>query len=181
VKAAGVPTVAEAHGPACQRRDQEAERKAVLTQLRALKVEGDPEPAIGKLKLALAETEAAIAAALADTQRQRLPTAKEIEEEGLALPQERTTLEARRDNLDEARAQQQAALETAVSERSAAESKLEFLRKAVAEDLALCPDPDRSTISAGQEWRALPPVVRQGTASLPSASRSSLSGGWSWF
>jgi chromosome segregation ATPase len=144
LKAAGVSTVAEAHALLARRRDQEAERRAVLTQLKALKVEGDPEPAIGKLKLALAETEAAIAAALADTQRQRLPTAKEIEEESLVSSQERTTLEARRDNLEEARAQQQEALETAVSERSAAESKLELLRKAIAEDLALCPDAERA-------------------------------------
>jgi uncharacterized protein YhaN len=107
-------------------------------------VEGDPEQAIGKLKLALAETEAAIAAALAETQRQRLPTAKEIEEERLALSQERTTLGARRGSLDEARDQQQDALEAAVSERSAVESKLELMRKRIAEDVALCPDADRA-------------------------------------
>lgn len=141
---AGAATVAEAHAVLAKRREQEAERKAILTQLKALKVDGDPEQAIGKLKVALAETEAAIAAALADTQRQRLLTAKEIEAERLALSQERTSQEARRDNLEEVRAQQQDALETAVSARSAVESKLELVRKRIAEDLALCPDVDRA-------------------------------------
>lgn len=144
LKAAGVATVADAHALLAKRRDHEAERKATLTQLKALKVDGDPEQAIGKLRVALAETEAAIASALADTQRQRLPTSKEIEEERLALSQERTSQEARRDNLDAARAQQQDALEAAVSERSAVESKLELVRKRIAEDLALCPDPERA-------------------------------------
>jgi hypothetical protein len=51
LKAAGVPTVAEAHSLLAKRRDQEDERRAVLTQLKALKVEGDPESAIGRLKL----------------------------------------------------------------------------------------------------------------------------------
>src|SRR5579883_1172423 len=144
LETAGVATVADAHAVLAKRRDQEAERKAVLAQLKALKVEGDPEQVIGKLKQALAEIEAAIAAALADTPRQYLPTAKEIEEERLILSQERTTLEARRDSLDEARAQQQDAVESAVSARSAVESKLELVRKRIAEDLALCPDAERT-------------------------------------
>jgi len=144
LKTAGVATAAEAYALLARRRDFEAERKGILTQLRALKVEGDPEQAIGRLKLALAETEAAIVAALAETQGQHLPTAKEIEEERLALSQERTTLEGRRDSLEEARAQQQDALETAVSERSALESKLELVRKRIAEDLARCPDGERA-------------------------------------
>jgi len=144
LKSAGVASAAEAHALLSKRRDLEAERKAILTQLRALKVENNLEAAIGQLKTALAETDAAIIAALADTQRERLPTAEEIEEETLALSQERTTLEARRDNLDEARAMHQQALETAVSERSRIESKLELLRKSMAEDLALCPDSERA-------------------------------------
>ena len=107
-------------------------------------MEGDPEPAIGKLKLAIAETEARVTAALADTQRQRLPTAKEIEEESLALSQERTALEARLGNLEGAQEQQQEALETALRERSGVESKLELVRNAIATDLALCPDAERA-------------------------------------
>ena len=43
-----------------------------------------------------------------------------------------------------ARAQQQEALETAVGERSGTESKLELLRKGLADDLALCPDAERA-------------------------------------
>ena len=144
LKAAGVTTVAEAHALLSKRRDLEAERRAVLTELKALKVEGDPEPAIGKLKLAIAETEARVTAALADTQRQRLPTAKEIEEESLALSQERTALEARLGNLEGAQEQQQEALETALRERSGVESKLELVRNAIATDLALCPDAERA-------------------------------------
>jgi len=143
LKAADVNSVAGAHALLSKRRDLEAERKAVLMQLKALKVEGDPEAAIGKLKLAVAETEAAIAAALTGTQRQRLPTAREIEEESVALSQERTALEARRDNLEEARGQQQEALETVLGERSGIESKLELLCKNIAADLVLCPDAER--------------------------------------
>jgi AAA domain len=144
LRSAGVTTVTEAHALLSKRRDLEAERRAILMQLKALKIEGDPEPAIGKLKSTLAEIEAAIEAALADSQRQRLPTAKELEEERLALAQERTALEGRRDNFAAARGQQQEALETAVRARSGAESKLEMLRKALAEDLALCPDAERA-------------------------------------
>lgn len=144
LKSAGVASVAEAHALLSKRRDLEAERKAVLTQLEALEVKGDPEPAIGKLKASVAEIEAAIEDALTDSGRQGLPSAKELEEECLGAVQERTSLEARRDNLEAARTQQQEALETAVGARSAAESKLELLGKALAAGLALCPDADRA-------------------------------------
>jgi AAA domain len=144
LREAGVTTAADAHGLLSRRRNLEAERKAVLTRLRAFAIEGDPEVAIGNLKRTVAETEAAIVAAMADTQRQHLPTAKAIEEESLALSQERTTREARRDNLEAARVQQHAALETVVRDTSGIDSKLELLRKAIAVDLAFCPDAERT-------------------------------------
>src|SRR5262249_35441647 len=144
LKSAGVANAAEAHALLSKRRDLEAERKAVLTQLKALKVENNLEAAIGQLKTDLAETDAAIITTLADTQRECLPTAEEMEEEALAWSQERTTREARRDNLGEVHASHQQALETAVSKHSRIESKLELLRKSVAEDLALCPDSERA-------------------------------------
>jgi chromosome segregation ATPase len=144
LKSACVNTVAEAHALLSRRRDLEADRKAILTQLKALKIEDDPEAAIGKLKLVLAETEAAIEAALAESQRQRLPSAKELEEERLGLAQERTTLEGRRDNLNAAREQQQEAFETTLRAQSANQSNLELLRKTLAQDLALCPDAERA-------------------------------------
>jgi DNA repair exonuclease SbcCD ATPase subunit len=144
LKSVGVTTVTEAHALLSKRHHLEAERRAVLTQLKAFKIESDPTPAIGKLKLTLAEIDAAIKTALAESQRQSLPSTKELEEERLRLAQERATLEARRDNFEAARVQQQDALETALRARSGAESKLEMLRKALAEDLALCPDADRA-------------------------------------
>jgi DNA repair exonuclease SbcCD ATPase subunit len=140
---AGVGNVANAHALLSRRRDLEAERKAVLTQLKALKVGGDPDAAIGKLKDTVAGIEAAIRDVMADTQHQRLPTMKEIDEERVALAQERTGLEARRGSLAEARARQQEALESVVAERSGVESRLKLLRKAIAGDVALCPDGER--------------------------------------
>ena len=139
----GVASVVEAHALLSRRRDLEAERRALLTQFKAMKVD-DPDAAIGKFKLALAESDAAIVAALADTQRARLPTAKEIEEERVELSQERTTFEARSANMHEARAQHQDALEAAIGERRGVESKLELTRKAIAQDVALCPDAERA-------------------------------------
>jgi uncharacterized protein YhaN len=104
----------------------------------------------------------------ADTQRQRLPTVKEIEEERLVLSQERTAQEARRDSLDEARTQQQDALEAALSERSAVESKLGLVRKRIAEDLALCPDAERSARHAAlvDEVASAESKLRTATTSL---------------
>jgi AAA domain len=144
LRQAGVTTSADARALLSRRRNLEAERKAVLTRLRAFAIEGDPEAAIGTLKRTVAETEAAIVVAMADTQRQHLPTAKAIEEESLALSQERTMLEARRDNLEATRGPQLAALETAVRDRSGIDSKLELLRQTIAADLAFCPDAERA-------------------------------------
>jgi uncharacterized protein YhaN len=148
LKAAGVASVTEAHALLSKRRELEATRKAVLAQLRTFKVADDPENAISKLKGSLAETDAAITAALVDAGRERLPNEEELAEEKLALSQERNALEARRANLDQAREQQQDALENAVEARSAVVSKLEMVRMNLAEELALCPDADRAVREA---------------------------------
>jgi hypothetical protein len=148
LKSVGVITVAEAHALLSKRRELEASRKAVLAQLRTFKVADDPEAAIGKLKCSLAETDAAIAAALADAGRVRLPSEQELEQEKLALAQEHNSLEARRANLEEMRGQQQDALENAVEARSGVVSKLEVIRNGIAEDVALCADADRAARDA---------------------------------
>jgi HPt (histidine-containing phosphotransfer) domain-containing protein len=103
-----------------------------------------PEAAIARLKTSLAQTEAMIAAALAATKRKQLPGSKEMEEEKLALGQERSTLDARRANLENTRAQQREALENGVEARSGTQSKMEMIRKTIAEDVALCPDDERA-------------------------------------
>jgi DNA repair exonuclease SbcCD ATPase subunit len=139
----GVVTVTEAHALLSKRRELEANRKAVLAQLKTFKAGDDPETAIGKLKTNLAETEAAIVAALTGAGREGLPTEQELDAEKIALEQERNSLEARRANLEQARKQQQDALENAVEARSGAVSKLESIRNRVAEDVALCSDTDR--------------------------------------
>jgi hypothetical protein len=126
--AMGVASAAEAHALLARRREFEAVCKGIVAELKVLKVTDDPESAIAKLKASLAETEAAIEAALTATQRKRLPTTKEIEEDTLALGQERTQLDARHASLDELRAQQQEALEGAVAARSGTESKLDVSR-----------------------------------------------------
>jgi hypothetical protein len=143
LETAGVATVAAAHAALSKRRNLEAERKAVLTQLRALKVEGDPDGAIGKLKLEVEEAEAAISDALADTQRQGLPNAMEIDEERRALAQERADLEERHAGFSEARNRQQETVASVAADRGSVESTLKMLRKAIAEDVALCPDAER--------------------------------------
>jgi DNA repair exonuclease SbcCD ATPase subunit len=140
----GVATSAEARALLSKRRDLEASRKAVLTELKSLKVTGDPASVIAKTKSDLAETDAAISAALTDTKRQSLPSSKEIEEEKLELSQKRAPLDARRASLEETREQQQEALEGAVASRSGTESKLELIRKSIEDDIALCPDSERA-------------------------------------
>ncbi len=144
----GVATSAEARALLSKRRDLEANRKAVLTELKTLKVTGDPASVIAKTKSDLAETDAAISAALTDTKRQSLPSSKEIEEEKLELSQKRAPLDARRASLEETREQQQEALEGAVGARSGTESKLEVIRKSIEDDIALCPDSDRAARDA---------------------------------
>ena len=111
----GVASSAEARALLSKRRELEAGRKAVLTELKTLNVTGDPGPVIAKAKSDLAEIDAAISAALTDTKRQSLPSNKEIEEEQLELSRQRAPLDARRASLEETREQQQEALENAVA------------------------------------------------------------------
>jgi uncharacterized protein YhaN len=73
-----------------------------------------------------------------------LPSNKQIEEEKLDLSQQRVSLDARRASLEETRGQQQAAIETAAVARSGTESKLELVRKSIADDVAVCPDAERT-------------------------------------
>lgn len=148
LKSIGVASSAEARALLSKRRDFEASRKAVLTELKTLKVTGDPASVIANTKIDLAETDAAISAALADAKRQSLPSNKEIEEEKLGLSQQRASLEARRASLEETREQQQEALEGAVGARSGTESKLEVIRKSIEDDIALCPDSERAARDA---------------------------------
>ncbi|MGZ6000106.1 MAG: ATP-binding protein [Rhizomicrobium sp.] len=148
LKATGLDTVAEARALLARRRDLEASRKGTLAQLKTLNVTDDPEAAIVKLKNALAEAEAAIATVIAEAEDGRLPTNAEIETQRASLAQDRTTLEARRESLDETQGQQQDALEAAVAARSGAESKLEGLQNRISEDAALCPDDERAARDA---------------------------------
>lgn len=144
----GVATSADARALHSKRRDFEASRKAVLTELKTLQVTGDPAPVISKTKSDLAETDAAISAALTDTKRQSLPTGKEIEQEKLELSQKRAPLDARRASLEGTRQQQQEALEGAVEVRSGTESTLKHIRKSIEDDTALCPDSERAARDA---------------------------------
>ena len=148
LKSIGVASVTDAHAILSKRRELEAIRKGVLAELKALKVADDPAPVIAKLKSNLAETDVAISAAMAATGRKSLPSQNEIEEEKIEVSQKRTFLDARRLNLEEARKGQQEALENAVELRSGAESKLELIRKGIAQDVALCLDAERSARDA---------------------------------
>lgn len=144
----GVASSADARALLLKRRDLEANRKLVLAELRTLKITGDPAAVIAKTKSDLAEIDAAIATALHDSQRDSLPTDKEIEEEKLELGRQRAALDARRASLEEAREEQQDALEHAVAARSGTESKLDIIRKSIADDLAICPDAERTVRDA---------------------------------
>ena len=77
-----------------------------------------------------------------------MPNEAAIDAERLAQEQKRHTLDARRLSFDAAREQQQEAVEAAVAERTGAETKLEMLRKSIAEDLALCPNANRAARNA---------------------------------
>jgi hypothetical protein len=172
LESVGVTTSAEARALLSKRRDLEASRKAVLTELNTLKVTGDPATVIAKTKSDLAETDAAISAALTDTKRQSLPSSKEIEDEKLGLSQRRAPLDARRANLEETREQQQEALEGAVVSRSGTESKLEFIRKSIADDIALCPDSERAARDASLVTNVTTAeTVHQTSATVLSAKR----------
>ncbi|WP_375779071.1 AAA family ATPase [Bradyrhizobium sp. ma5] len=142
--ATGVGTVTEAHALLAKRRDLEASRKGTLAQLNTLGATDDPEASIVKLKNALYDSEAAIAAVIAEAEDGRLPTDAEIEKQRVSLAQDRTIAEARRESLGETQRQQRDALESALAARSGAESKLESLRNRIAEDAALCPDDERA-------------------------------------
>ncbi|HTT84135.1 MAG TPA: AAA family ATPase [Rhizomicrobium sp.] len=148
LKSLGVASSADARAMLSKRRDLEASRKAVLTELRTLKVSGDPTPVIAKTRTELAEIDAAITAALANTKLEHLPSTKEIEEEKLELGRKRASLDARRASLDETREQQQEAVGDARDARSGTESKLELIRKTIQDDTALCPDTERAARDA---------------------------------
>jgi hypothetical protein len=144
----GATSAADAHALLAKRRDLEASRKGLLAELKALNVAHDPEAAIARLKANLAETEAMIAAALAATTRKQLPGIKQMDEEKIVLEQERSTLDAWRANLETTREQQRKALENGVEARSGTQSKVEMIRKTIAEDVALCPDDERAARDA---------------------------------
>ena len=148
LKSAGVASAAKAHALLARRRDLENNRRGILAELKSLKAGDDPAAACAEVKSALAEIEAALAAALEVTGRTALPSEAAMDAERLAQEQKRHTLDARRASFDTAREQQQAAVEAAVAERTGAATKLEMLRKSIAEDLALCPDADRATRDA---------------------------------
>jgi len=148
LQAIGATSAADAHALLAKRRELEANRKGLLAELKALKVADDPEAAIARLKANLAETEAMIAAALATTKRTQLPDPKQMDEEKLVVEQERTTLNARRANLETTREQQRKALENGVEARSGTQSKVDMIRKTIAEDVALCPDDERAARGA---------------------------------
>ena len=148
LKSAGVAGAAEAHALLTRRRDLENNRRGILAELKSLKAGDDPAAAGAEVKSALAEIEAALFAALEATGRTALPNEAAIDAERLGQEQKRHTLDARRASFDAAREQQQAAVEAAVAERTGAVTKLEMLRKSIAEDLALCPDADRVACDA---------------------------------
>ena len=148
LKSAGVASAAEAHALLARRRDLENNRRGILAELKSLKAGDDPAAACADVKSALAEIEAAIEAALAATGRAALPSEAAIDAERLEHEQKRNALDARRASLDAAREEQQEAVETAVAQRTGAETKLEMIRKSIAEDLALCPDADRAARDA---------------------------------
>jgi AAA domain len=148
LKSAGVASAANAHALLARRRDLETNRRGILAELKSLKAGDDPAAAAADVKSALAETKAAIEAALAATGRVVLPSQADIDGERLEQEQKRNALDARRASLDAAREEQQEAVETAVAQRSGAETKLEMIRKSIAEDLALCPDADRAARDA---------------------------------
>jgi hypothetical protein len=143
LKSAGVASAAEAHALLARRRDLENSRRGSLAEIKSLKASADPAAACAEVKSALAEIEAAIAAALAATGRTTLPNEAAIDAERLEHEPSRSALDRRRANLDAAREEQQGAVEAAVELRTGAETKLEMIRKNIAEDLAVCPDADR--------------------------------------
>ncbi len=148
LRSIGVASAAQAHARLSRRRDLEAMRKGILAQLKALNVDGDPALAIDRLKSALAEADASIAAALATSARNALPPRQEVEAEKLALAQERVSLDGERAKHEETRHLTRAALDTALALRSGTESKLDVVRANIVADAALCADADRGAREA---------------------------------
>jgi hypothetical protein len=144
LKSAGVTNAAEAHALLTRRRDFETNRRGILAELKSLNAGDDPAAAAAEVKAALAETEAAIGAALTATGRSALPSQPAIEGERLDQEQKRKALDARCASLDATREEQQETVETAVAQRSGAETRIEMIRKSIAEDIVLCPDADRA-------------------------------------
>jgi DNA repair exonuclease SbcCD ATPase subunit len=148
LKAAGVASSAEAHALLARRRELENSRRGILAELQSLKAGDDPAAACAEVKSVLAKIDISIEAALAATGRTTLPTQAEIDAERLEYDQKRNALDARCASLEAAREEQQQAVETAVAQRTGAETKLEMIRKSIAEDLVLCPDADRAARDA---------------------------------
>jgi len=148
LKATGVASAAEAHALLARRRELENSRRGILAELKGLKAGDDPAAVCADLKSALAEIEASIEAALAATGRTDLPNQAEIDAKRLEYDQKRNALDARCASLNSAREEQQEAVETAVAKRTGAETKLEMVRKSIAEDLAICSDADRAARDA---------------------------------
>jgi hypothetical protein len=143
LKSLGVVSSGDAQALLARKREYDASREGILAQLKAFKVDDDPATAIAVLKNALAQIDAAINEALIGAERSVLPTSGGLEQERALLEQERVSLDGRRANLDGISEVQQCAIESAVKVRSATETKLEFLQKAIADDTALCPDSER--------------------------------------
>jgi uncharacterized protein YhaN len=148
LKTAGVASAAEAHALLAKRRELENSRRGILAELKSLKAGDDPAAACAEVKSVLAQIDISIEAALAATGRTALPTQAEVDAERLEYDQKRNELDARCASLDAAREKQQEAVTTAVAQRTGAETKLEMVRKSIAEDLALCPDADRAARDA---------------------------------
>jgi hypothetical protein len=127
-----VASVAEAHAQLVRRRELENSRRGVLAELKSLKATDDPPAACAEVKSVLAQIEASIAAALAATSRTALPSQAEVDADRLQYDQKRSALDARCASLDAAREEQQEAVETAVAQRTGAQTKLEMVRQSIA-------------------------------------------------
>jgi DNA repair exonuclease SbcCD ATPase subunit len=148
LKAAGVPSAAEAHTLLAKRRDLENSRRGILAELTALKASDDPAVACAKAKSELAQIEASITAALAATGWAALPSQAEIDAERFEFELRRNALDARCARLDAASKEQRKAVENAVRQLTGTETELKIVRNSIAEDLALCPDADRAARDA---------------------------------
>ncbi|WGD53188.1 AAA family ATPase [Bradyrhizobium sp. CB1650] len=146
--ASGVDDAAEAHAILTRRRDLDHDRRGVLAELKSLEASDDPTRAGAAVRSELAEVQAAIDVVLAATARAALPGQAEIDSERLGHEQRRASLEARREKLAAARQEHQRAVEAAVVRRADVSTRLEFVRKSIAEDLVLCPDADRAARDA---------------------------------